>query len=346
MSENIKKKESLNNSGILVTGGTGSFGKAFLAELLKRYPKIPRIVIYSRDELKQWEMQQIYPKDKYPQIRFFLGDVRDKDRFTRALHKIKIVVHAAALKQVPAAEYNPFEFIKTNVIGAENVIEACLNEKVRNVLALSTDKAAAPVNLYGATKLCSDKLFIAANNVKSTPDSTFSVVRYGNVMGSRGSVIPFFLEKSKSGIIPITDKNMTRFNITLYEGVNMVFWALENSFGGEIFVPKIPSYRVVDVADAIAPSCQKEFIGIRPGEKIHEEMITAADSFNTYDLKKYYMILSNGSNVIKMFEEREIPFRKVQDYFAYNSGTNSHFLSINELRNLIKQNVDPNFKPI
>ena len=346
MSENIKKKESLNNSGILVTGGTGSFGKAFLAELLKRYPKIPRIVIYSRDELKQWEMQQIYPKDKYPQIRFFLGDVRDKDRFTRALHKIKIVVHAAALKQVPAAEYNPFEFIKTNVIGAENVIEACLNEKVRNVLALSTDKAAAPVNLYGATKLCSDKLFIAANNVKSTPDSTFSVVRYGNVMGSRGSVIPFFLEKSKSGIIPITDKNMTRFNITLYEGVNMVFWALENSFGGEIFVPKIPSYRVVDVADAIAPSCQKEFIGIRPGEKIHEEMITAADSFNTYDLKKYYMILSNGSNVIKMFEEREIPFRKVQDYFAYNSGTNSHFLSINDLRNLIKQNIEPNFKPI
>ena len=346
MSVNIKKKESLNNSGILITGGTGSFGKAFLAELLKRYPKIPRIVVYSRDELKQWEMQQIYPKDEYPQIRFFIGDVRDKDRFSRALHKIKIVVHAAALKQVPAAEYNPFEFIKTNVIGAENVIESCLNEKVKNVVALSTDKAAAPVNLYGATKLCSDKLFIAANNVKSTPDSTFSVVRYGNVMGSRGSVIPFFLEKSKLGTIPITDKNMTRFNITLEEGVNMVFWALENSFGGEVFVPKIPSYRVVDVADAIGPSCQKEFIGIRPGEKIHEEMITAADSFNTYDLKKYYMILSNGSNVIEMLEEREIPFRKVPDYFAYNSGTNSHFLSINDLRNLIKQNIEPNFKPI
>ena len=234
-----KKKELLSNNGILITGGTGSFGKAFLAELLKRYPQIPRIVIYSRDELKQWEMQQIYPKDEYPQIRFFIGDVRDKDRFTRALHKIKIVIHAAALKQVPAAEYNPFEFIKTNVIGAENVIEACLNENVKNVVALSTDKAAAPVNLYGATKLCSDKLFIAANNVKSNPDSTFSVVRYGNVMGSRGSVIPFFLEKSKSGTIPITDKNMTRFNITLEEGVNMVFWALEKSLGGEIFVPKI-----------------------------------------------------------------------------------------------------------
>ncbi len=340
------KKELLSKSGILITGGTGSFGRAFIAELLKRYPKIPRIVVYSRDELKQWEMQQIYPKEDYPQIRFFIGDVRDKERFSRALHKIKIVVHAAALKQVPAAEYNPFEFIKTNVIGAENVIESCLNEKVRNVVALSTDKAAAPVNLYGATKLCSDKLFIAANNVKSTPDSIFSVVRYGNVMGSRGSVIPFFLEQSKSGTIPITDKNMTRFNITLEEGVNMVLWVLENSLGGEIFVPKIPSYRVVDVAEAIAPSCQKDFIGIRPGEKIHEEMITTADSFNTYDLKKYYMILSNGSDVIKMLEERKINFGKVPDYFSYNSGTNSHFLSINELRNLIKLNIDPNFKPI
>ena len=341
-----KKKELLSNNGILITGGTGSFGKAFLAELLKRYPQIPRIVIYSRDELKQWEMQQIYPKDEYPQIRFFIGDVRDKDRFTRALHKIKIVIHAAALKQVPAAEYNPFEFIKTNVIGAENVIEACLNENVKNVVALSTDKAAAPVNLYGATKLCSDKLFIAANNVKSNPDSTFSVVRYGNVMGSRGSVIPFFLEKSKSGIIPITDKNMTRFNITLEEGVNMVFWALENSLGGEIFVPKIPSYRVVDVAEAIAPSCHKEFIGIRPGEKIHEEMITTADSFNTYDLKKYFMILSNDSEVLEILKKREIKFEKVSDYFSYNSGTNSHFLTINDLRKLIKKNIDSNFEPI
>ncbi len=338
-------RDSISKSGILITGGTGSFGKAFLAELLKRYPKIPRIVIYSRDELKQWEMQQIYPTDKYPQIRFFLGDVRDKDRFFRALHKVDIVVHAAALKQVPSAEFNPFEFIKTNVIGAQNVIEACLNQKVRKVVALSTDKAAAPVNLYGATKLCSDKLFIAANNVKSSPEETFSVVRYGNVLGSRGSVIPFFLERSKSGTIPITDKNMTRFNITLEEGVNMVFWSLEHSLGGEIFVPKIPSYRVVDVAEAIAPSCKKEFIGIRPGEKIHEEMITSADSFNTYDLGKYFIILSSSSNVLEKLKTNQISYHKVPDNFSYNSGSNSHFLTVEEIRKLIKKNLDPEFKP-
>ena len=345
MTKDINKKEFLHNTGILITGGTGSFGKAFLAELLKRYPKIPRIVIYSRDELKQWEMQQIYPKEEYPQVRFFLGDIRDKDRFYMALHKIDIVVHAAALKQVPAAELNPFEFIKTNVIGAQNIIEACLNEKIRKVIALSTDKAAAPINLYGATKLCSDKLFIAANNLKKISEATFSVVRYGNVLGSRGSVIPFFMEKAKSGFIPITDKNMTRFNITLSEGVNMVLWTLENSIGGEIFVPKIPSYKIIDVAEAIAPSCKKEFIGIRPGEKIHEEMITSADSFYTYDLGNYFIIVSHSSNVLEKLKKNQIIHHKVPENFAYNSGSNSNFLNIEEIRQLIKKNLDPQFKP-
>ena len=345
MTNNINQKEFLNNAGILITGGTGSFGKAFLAELLNRYPKIPRIVIYSRDELKQWEMQQIYPKDKYPQVRFFLGDIRDKDRFYMALHKIDIVVHAAALKQVPAAEFNPFEFIKTNVLGAQNVIEACLNQKIRKVVALSTDKAAAPINLYGATKLCSDKLFIAANNLKKIKEAAFSVVRYGNVLGSRGSVVPFFIQKAKSGFIPITNKNMTRFNITLSEGVNMVLWTLENSMGGEIFVPKIPSYKIIDVAEAIAPSCKKEVLGIRPGEKIHEEMITAADSFNTYDLDKYFIIVSHSSNVLEKLKKNQIRYHNVPDNFAYNSGSNPYFLNIEEIRQLIKQNLDPKFKP-
>ena len=258
-----------SNSRILITGGTGSFGKAFIAEILKRYPEIKRLVVYSRDELKQWELQQLYPEKDYPQLRFFLGDVRDRDRLKRALERIDTVVHAAALKQVPAAEYNPIEFINTNVLGAENVVQACLDAGVKRVVALSTDKAAAPINLYGATKLCSDKLFIAANNIKGTRDLRFSVVRYGNVMGSRGSVIPFFLEKAKTGVLPITDPVMTRFNISLKEGVTMVLWALENALGGELFVPKIPSYRVPDVAEAICPNCEKPITGIRPGEKIH-----------------------------------------------------------------------------
>ena len=232
-------------SSILVTGGTGSFGKAFIAETLRRFPDIERLVIYSRDELKQWEIQQSYPESEFPQLRFFLGDVRDRDRLRRALEGIDTVVHAAALKQVPAAEYNPIEFINTNVLGAENVVEACLDTNVRRVVALSTDKAAAPINLYGATKLCSDKLFIAANNIKGHRNLRLSVVRYGNVMGSRGSVIPFFIDKAKSGVLPITDPLMTRFNISLFEGVSMVFWALDNALGGEIFVPKIPSYRIL-----------------------------------------------------------------------------------------------------
>jgi UDP-N-acetylglucosamine 4,6-dehydratase (inverting) len=267
-----------STSRILITGGTGSFGKAFIAEILDRYPEIQRLVIYSRDELKQWELQQHYPECYYPQLRFFLGDVRNQERLKRALEGIDTVVHAAALKQVPAAEYNPIEFIKTNVLGAENVVQACLDTQVKRVVALSTDKAAAPINLYGATKLCSDKLFIAANNIRGKRDLTFSVVRYGNVMGSRGSVIPFFLEKAKTGILPITDPEMTRFNISLRDGVAMVIWALENALGGELFVPKISSYRIKDVAEAIGPGCEKLITGIRPGEKIHEEMITASKS--------------------------------------------------------------------
>ena len=247
---------------ILVTGATGSFGRAFIKQVMATNPDIDRLVIYSRDELKQWELRQQYPKNRYPQLRFFLGDIRDRDRLRRALEGIDTVVHAAALKQVPAAEYNPMEFIKTNVLGSENLIEACLDTKVKKVVALSTDKAAAPINLYGATKLCSDKLFIAANNIKGARNLRFSVVRYGNVMGSRGSVIPFFLEKSKDGILPITDNSMTRFNISLRDGVEMVIWSLKNSLGGEIFVPKIPSYRITDIAEAIGPNCKKPVIGI------------------------------------------------------------------------------------
>ena len=262
------------SSRILLTGGTGSFGKAFIAETLRRFPDLRRLVVYSRDELKQWELQQLFPVDRYPQLRFFLGDVRDQDRLRRALERVDTVVHAAALKQVPAAEYNPMEFVKTNVLGAENVIQACLDTGVRRVVALSTDKAAAPINLYGATKLCSDKLFIAANNIKGKRDLRFSVVRYGNVMGSRGSVIPFFLNQARKGVLPITDPAMTRFNISLQEGVAMVLWTLEHALGSELLVPKIPSYRIMDVAEAIGPGCEKPIVGIRPGEKIHEEMIT------------------------------------------------------------------------
>ena len=273
-----------SDSRILITGGTGSFGKVFIASVLQKFPDIKRIVVYSRDELKQWELQQQYPQDKYPQLRFFLGDVRDQDRLRRALEQVDTVVHAAALKQVPAAEYNPMEFVKTNVLGAENLIQACLDTDVQRVVALSTDKAAAPINLYGATKLCSDKLFIAANNIKGSRDLRFSVVRYGNVMGSRGSVIPFFLSKAPSGVLPITDPAMTRFNISLEDGVDMVLWTLDHALGGELLVPKIPSYRITDGAEAIGPGCKKPVIGIRPGEKIHEEMITASDSFSTIDL--------------------------------------------------------------
>ncbi|MCP9858183.1 MULTISPECIES: UDP-N-acetylglucosamine 4,6-dehydratase (inverting) [unclassified Cyanobium] len=335
-----------SSSRILITGGTGSFGKAFISETLRRFPEIKRLVVYSRDELKQWELQQMYPEKQYPQLRLFLGDVRNRDRLKRALEGIDTVVHAAALKQVPAAEYNPIEFINTNVLGAENVVQACLDTDVRRVVALSTDKAAAPINLYGATKLCSDKLFIAANNIKGTRDLRFSVVRYGNVMGSRGSVIPFFLEKAKSGVLPITDPTMTRFNISLSEGVAMVLWALEQALGGELFVPKIPSYRITDVAEAIGPSCEKPITGIRPGEKIHEEMITASDSFTTIDLGAYYAILPSDGRVQKRYQEASITMIPVPKGFAYNSGANPEFLSVGQLRSLIKEHVDPVFQPL
>lgn len=336
----------ISNSRILITGGTGSFGKAFISCVLKRFPNVGRIVIYSRDELKQWELQQQYPEAEYPQLRFFLGDVRDQDRLRRALEQIDTVVHAAALKQVPAAEYNPIEFVKTNVLGAENLIQACLDTSVKRVVALSTDKAAAPINLYGATKLCSDKLFIAANNIKGRRDLRFSVVRYGNVMGSRGSVIPFFLNKARSGVLPITDPAMTRFNISLSDGVEMVLWALERSLGGELLVPKIPSYRIMDVAEAVGPSCDKPVLGIRPGEKIHEEMITSSDSFTTIDLGSYYAILPSDGSVQRRYQVAGLPVRHVEPGFAYNSGTNPDFLSVEQLRHLIREHVDPSFQPV
>lgn len=334
-----------STSRILITGGTGSFGKAFIAEIFNRIPAVERLVIYSRDELKQWELQQHYPESQFPQLRLFIGDVRDRDRLRRALEGIDTVVHAAALKQVPAAEYNPMEFINTNVLGAENVVQACLDTEVKRVVALSTDKAAAPINLYGATKLCSDKLFIAANNIKGARDLSFSVVRYGNVMGSRGSVIPFFLEKAKTGLLPITDPSMTRFNITLSEGVAMVLWALENALGGELFVPKIPSYRITDVAEAIGPSCEKPITGIRPGEKIHEEMITSSDSFTTIDLGEYYAILPSDGRVQRLYKDAGISSAVVPSGFAYNSGSNPEFLSVEQLRSLIREHVDSAFQP-
>jgi UDP-N-acetylglucosamine 4,6-dehydratase len=329
----------LSNKSVLVTGGTGSFGNAFARTILARYPDVKRLVIFSRDELKQFEMAQVLSPSKHPALRYFLGDMREGDRLRRALEGIDIVVHAAALKQVPAAEYNPFEFIKTNILGAQNLIEASLDSGVSNIVALSTDKAAAPVNLYGATKLCSDKLFTAANNIRGNRDLRLSIVRYGNVMGSRGSVIPFFIERRETGVLPITDPAMTRFNITLEEGVKLVIWALENARGGEIFVPKIPSYRITDVAKAIGPHCQHPIVGIRPGEKIHEEMITQSDSFHTVDLGPYYAILSAaGGYTIDQYCQL-MAARPVTPGFAYNSGSNEHFLTVDELRQLVRNEL-------
>lgn len=328
---------------ILVTGGTGSFGKAFVRRVAKGSPQ--RLVVYSRDEFKQFEMQQEFPASSFDFLRFFIGDVRDGDRLRRALEGIDIVIHAAALKQVTAAEYNPFECIKTNVIGAQNLIEACLDSGVSQVVALSTDKAAAPVNLYGATKLCSDKLFIAANNIRGARDLHFSVVRYGNVMGSRGSVIPFFLDRRADGKLPITDPEMTRFNISLDGGVDMVLWALQNASGGEIFVPKIPSYRVIDVATAIAPDAKQTIVGIRPGEKIHEEMITASDSQNTIDLGDYYAILPSGEQQLIDSYREKTSGTMVPVGFQYDSGSNHDFLNVDQIRALIREHVDPEFSP-
>lgn len=334
----------LKNQSILITGGTGSFGKMFTKMILERYLDVKRLVIYSRDELKQFEMAQLYPESKYPQIRFFIGDVRDGDRFKRACEDIDVIIHAAALKQVPTAEYNPDECIKTNIGGAQNVIDGALATNVKIVVALSTDKAASPINLYGATKLVSDKLFVAANNIIGKKDLRFSAVRYGNVMGSRGSVIPFFRDKAKNGVLPITHIEMTRFNISLEAGVEMVFWAIENALGGEIFVPKIPSYNIGTLAKAIAPNAILEDVGIRPGEKLHEEMITESDSYNTIEFEKYFAILPSNADkqkYINHFNGWEVP-----KGFKYNSGTNTEWETVETLREKVKQFVDPNFKPI
>ena len=326
---------SLAGRRILITGGTGSFGKAFVRTVLERHPEVRRLVVFSRDELKQFEMAQSLSPHDYPMLRYFIGDVRDPERLRRAFEDIDIVVHAAALKQVPAAEYNPFECIKTNVLGAQNVIDACLDSGVQRVIALSTDKAAAPINLYGATKLCSDKLFTAANNIRGTRDLRFAVVRYGNVMGSRGSVIPFFLSQRGTGVLPITDPEMTRFNISLQEGVEMVLWALDHTHGGEIYVPKLSSYRITDVAKAIGPDCDHPIVGIRPGEKIHEEMITESDSYNTVDLGRYFAILpSSAEQTIEDYCKAN-KCDRVPAGASYASNTNEHFLSVDEIRSLI-----------
>ena len=329
----------MKNKSILITGGTGSLGKALTKHILTNFPDVKRLVIFSRDEQKQFQMAQEFSNEEYPQIRYFIGDVRDKDRLIRAMTGVDYVIHAAAMKHVHLAEYNPDECIKTNVGGAQNVVDACLMTQVERVVALSTDKACAPINLYGATKLTSDKLFVAANNIRGNNPIRFSVVRYGNVMGSNGSVIPFFLNKKKEGILPITDLSMTRFNISLQGGVDMVMHALENAWGGEIFIPKIPSYRITDVAEAIAPDCKQEVVGIRPGEKIHEEMITPSDSYYTYDLGKYYTILpaTHRWNLVDYINHFNAEM--VEKGFSYNSGENTEWETIDTLKNLIKIHV-------
>jgi len=334
----------LNKKTVLITGGTGSFGQKFIETILTRYPDIKKIIIYSRDELKQFFIKQKYPEYDFPQLRFFIGDVRDRERLIQASEGVDVIIHAAAIKQVDTAEYNPTECIRTNVNGAENVIHAAIACRVKDVIALSTDKACAPINLYGATKLTSDKLFAAANNIRGSKDIRFSIVRYGNVMGSRGSVIPFFMDKRKEGLLPITHEGMTRFNISLQEGVNLVMYAIGHHLGGETFIPKIPSYKIMDVATAIAPECKTRVVGIRPGEKLHEEMITDTDSLNTIDLGIYYAILPSVSymyseeDYMKHHKAKKVPFG-----FKYNSGTNTEWETVDSLRDLIKEHVDSSF---
>jgi len=323
----------LNEKSILITGGTGSFGKKCTEMILKSY-KPKRLIIFSRDELKQFEMAQVFSEDEYPCMRYFIGDVRDKERLYRAFRDVDYVIHAAALKQVPAAEYNPFEAVKTNILGAENIINVAIDQNVKRVIALSTDKAANPINLYGATKLCSDKLFIAGNSYVGEDNTRFCVVRYGNVVGSRGSVIPFFLQRKETGVLPITDSRMTRFWITLKQGVSFVLDCLERMVGGELFVPKIPSMNIMDLAKAIAPECKTEIVGIRPGEKLHEVMVPKDDARRTLEFGSYFLIQPDFNYWGERFTNNG--GRPVADEFEYNSGTNTHWLTIEELKEVIK----------
>ena len=318
----------------LITGGTGSFGKAFLEKLL-RQKNLGRVVIYSRDELKQSEIQEIYPKSKYPFLRFFLGDVRDLERLKDATVGIDVVIHAAALKQVPSTEYNPFEAVKTNILGAQNIINSCLENNVKKVIALSTDKACAPINLYGATKLCSDKLFISANNIKGSKKITFSVVRYGNVFASRGSVYHVFKKYDKKGFFPITDKNMTRFNITLTDGINLVFDSIKNSFGSEIIIPKLKSFRIVDLAKSINEKNKIKLIGLRPGEKVHEQMISPSDSFSTLETKDFYTIIPKENINTYKYYIKKYNAKPVKIGFEYSSDNNGKYLTRSEIKEII-----------
>jgi UDP-N-acetylglucosamine 4,6-dehydratase len=326
----------LNNKSILITGGTGSFGTAFLEHCLSSYKNIKRIVVFSRDELKQYNLSKRFSKEKFPCLRYFIGDVRDQQRLNRALEGIDYVVHAAALKQVPIAEYNPFEVIKTNIVGSQNLIEASLNNDVKKVIALSTDKAVAPINLYGATKLCAEKLFVAANNIKGKKKINFSVVRYGNVFGSRGSVFPEFLNQKEKGVLNITDKRMTRFSLLLEQSINVVMFALKNSTAGEIFIPKIPSFRIIDLAKVLAPNCKIIFTGIRPGEKIHEEMITESESLNCFENNNFYIIIPQiDDQLFKKYKNSKL-WKINKNSFSYNSLNNKNFLSLKQLNSLIK----------
>jgi len=331
--------KSLEGKSVLITGGTGSFGKAFVKRIIDSNVGVKKLIVFSRDEYKQFIMNNEFSVKDHSFLRYFLGDIRDRDRLYRAFNDVDVVVHAAALKQVPAAEYNPMEFVKTNVLGAENIINAAIDKGVSNIVALSTDKAAAPINLYGATKLCSDKLFVAANNLAGGHDIKFSVVRYGNVMGSRGSVIPFFQEQKAKGVLPITDKRMTRFNLPLAQSVDLVIHALEQSIGGEIWIPKIPSYKIMDVANAICETCEKPEIGIRPGEKLHEDLITLADASSTVDVGNYYAILPQGNNKVRNTYLNELGASEVPANFSYTSGDNDQWLNVDDIKVLIQKHL-------
>ncbi len=334
----------LDGKSILVTGATGSFGKAFVEHAIKKYKKIKRLVVFSRDEFKQHEMSMLYSTNKFPFLRYFIGDIRDKSRLTSALEDIDYVVHAAALKQVPSTEYNPIEAIKTNVIGAQNIIEACIDKNVKKIVALSTDKAVSPINLYGATKLCSDKLFLSANNIIGKKDISFSIVRYGNVLGSRGSVLSNFIQQKKKGVINITDKNMTRFHILLSESIDMVLWSLKNCMGGEVLIPKLPSYKILDFANAICSKCKIKYTGIRPGEKIHEDLIASSESRDTLDIGKYYVVINNYNKKIYNFYVNKWKAKKVSGNFVYNSKTNKIFLSSIQLKRIIDKEIKNNLQ--